>query len=400
MRYYQYLWPALRLWNIKRLQALLSTSGIAIGISGFVIVIAMSQGARKELEKITDILGTNTLIVRSTASTPARHELTLDQLVGLKALLPEDIHAIAPVHQSYRNVNAGKVWHKIRILATNKDYRQIYKLSTLEGRFLSDFDVRRRQRVCILGWESAQTLFPSGNSLGNSLRIDNELYKVVGVLAPEQMPNIELTHFQLPELDQVVIVPLTTLSADSPEHTRFEELLLKLRNDNIVSPAAPILKRYFGEQSFRGNSFELVIPFELLHKKMRWQKTLEYLLLGISAIVLVVGIAGMMNVMLISVNARKNEIGLRRAIGATRNNILQQFLTEGLVLAAAGGFSGIAIGWLVASLIHAWFSMAMQFDLYSALAGIGIALAAGALSVTYPALKAASIHPVTALRQS
>jgi len=400
MRYHRYLWPALRLWNIHRLQALLSASGIAIGISGFVIVIAMAQGAREELAKITDMLGTSTLVVRSTASGSAQHVLTLNQLVRLKALLPEEIHALAPVHQSYRNINAGKMWQKIRVLGTNKDYRLIYKLSTVEGRFISDYDTQRRQRICVLGWESARTLFPSGNSLGNSVRIDQELYKVVGVLAPGQIPNIELSNFQLPELDQIAIVPLTTLSAESPEHTRFEELLVKLRNDYVVSPVAPVLKRHLGRQDFRTNSLELVIPFELLRKKMHWQKTLEYLLLGISLIVLVVGIGGMMNVMLIGVNTRKNEIGLRRAIGATRSNILQQFLTEGLVLAMAGGLSGIAIAWLVGTSIHVWFSMAMHFDFYSALTGIAIAMVAGTLSAMYPALKAASIQPATTLRHS
>ena len=400
MKHLQYLWHALRLWNVQRLQALISATGIAIGISGFVIVIAMAQGARKELEKITEMLGTNTLIVRSTAGISGQDELTLNQLVKLKNLLPNEIHALAPVRQSYRNVNAGRVWKNIRVIATNEDYRMIYKLFTVAGRFLSDFDMHRRQRVCILGWESARTLFPSGNSLGNSVWIDNELYKVVGVLAPGQIPNIELTNFQLPELDQVAIVPLTTFSADSPEQSRFEELLVKLRNDYVASPMVPVLKRYFGTQSFRDNSLELVIPYELLYKKLRWQKTLEYLLLGISSIVLVVGIAGMMNVMLIGINARKNEIGLRRAIGATRNNILQQFLTEGLVLAIAGGLSGIAIGWLVGTSIHAWFGMAMQFDQFSALTGIVIALVAGTLSAMYPALKAASVHPATALRQS
>ena len=396
MKMWRYLWLAIRLWNVQRLQAILSASGIAIGVAGFVVVIAMSQGAREELARITDLLGTSTLVIRSTND---ERSLTLAQLERLQHLLGPQLLAAAPLARQWAAIGAGALRDRTRIVATSADYRKIHNLSMRQGRFLSALDMHRQQRVCVLGPGIAEKLFPAGNAAGATLYIGQELYRVVGVLSGSHLSGNSLDAYGLPQLEQAILVPLTTFANRPAETIDFEQMLVKMARDDLILPALPVLQRFLGKQHFEEDSLELIIPLERLQRKRHWQRTLEYLLFGISAIVLGIGTAGMANVMLVSVNTRRREIGLRRALGATRKHILQQFMAEGLVLAAAGGIAGTALGWALGRLLQVSFDMAIRFDVAGSAAALLIALLAGVLSSAYPARKAANTRPVDALRQ-
>jgi putative ABC transport system permease protein len=209
---------------------------------------------------------------------------------------------------------------------------------------------------------------------------------------------MKLSGFQSPDTGQSIYIPMTVMTPKAVDDLQFSKLLLKFADDQRIPAAIPLLQRIFGASRFSQQKLELIIPYQLLIKKKQFQNLLELFLLGISGIILAVGVAGVLNVMLVSVNTRRSEIGLRRAVGATRNDILQQFMVEGVMLAVVGGTVGLLAGWGLGAIVASWFDLPVLFDIQTILTGFVIALLAGVLSATYPAIKAAGLHPVEALR--
>ncbi|MFW2438355.1 MAG: ABC transporter permease [Arenicellales bacterium] len=393
---FSYILPAYKLWQVKRLQALLSIAGIAIGVMGFVVVVAMGQGAREEFSRAVGVLGTSTVIVNST-SADGLPQLNSQMLTTMKKLMGHELSAMAPVKQTYRTTYMQRKSQRIRIVGTSNAYRDVFSLALANGRFLAPYDLRHRKRVAVLGHQAAMALFATTQANGQLFRLGREWFTVIGVLATGRSPIMKLSGYQTPDTSRTIYVPLTVMTPKAVDDLQFSKLLLKFADDQRIPAAIPLLQRIFGA-SFSQQKLELIIPYQLLIKKKQFQNMLELFLLGISSIILTVGIAGVLNVMLVSINTRRSEIGLRRAVGATRNDILQQFMVEGLMLALVGGTAGLLAGWGLGVIVSSWFDLPVLFDSQTVLTGFAIALLAGVLSATYPAIKAAGLHPVEALR--
>lgn len=395
--FFRYILPAFGMWKIKPLQAILSMAGIAIGIAGFVVVVAMGQGARLEFVQAVGMLGTNTVIVNST-SNDGMPQLNSAMLSSLQRLMGEELSALAPVLHQHTNAFINRNQQRVHLVGTNADYRDVFSLTVENGRFLAPYDLQRRQRVAVLSRDAALTLFSSTRITGRTLRIGNDWFTVIGVLAADDLPKVKLSRQQTTDGGQSIYVPLTVLTPKSVNDLEFGQLLLKFTSDLRIPAATPLLHRIFGASQFDQQKLEMIVPYELLIKKKQFQTMLEVFLLGISTIILAVGVAGVLNVMLVSVNTRRSEIGLRRAVGATQIDILQQFMVEGVILAVIGGCLGLIAGWGLGVIVASWFELPVVYDLQTILTGFIIALLAGILSATYPAIKAAGLNPVEALR--
>jgi putative ABC transport system permease protein len=385
------------MWQVKRLQALLSIAGIAIGVMGFVVVVAMGQGARQEFSRAVGVLGTSTVIVNST-SADGLPQLNSQMLATMKKLMGHELSAMAPVKQAYRTAYMQRKSQRVRIVGTSSAYRDVFSLALTNGRFLAPYDLQNRQRVAVLGHDMAMALFATTRANGQLFRLGREWFTVIGVLATDRSPLTKLSGYQTPDTSRSIYIPLTVMTPKAVDDLQFSKLLLKFADDQRIPVVIPLLQRIFGASRFSQQKLELIIPYQLLIKKKQFQNMLELFLLGISSIILTVGIAGVLNVMLVSINTRRSEIGLRRAVGATRNDILQQFMVEGLMLAIVGGTAGLLAGWGLGFIVSNWFDLPVLFDSQTVLTGFAIALLAGVLSATYPAIKAAGLHPVEALR--
>ena len=395
--FFRYILPAFDMWKIKPLQAILSITGSAIGIAGFVVVVAMGQGARQEFARAVGVLGTNTVIVNST-SDDGIPQLNSAMLSSLQRLMGEELSAVAPVLHKYANVLINRSQQRVHLVGTNAVYRDVFSLVLDNGRFLAPYDLQRRQRVAVLSRDAAMALFSSTRITGRSLRIGKDWFTVIGVLAADNLPKIKLSSQQAADSGQSIYIPLTVMIPKSVSDLEFSQLLLKFASDLRIPAATPLLHRIFGASQFEQQKLEMIVPYELLIKKKQFQAMLEVFLLGISTIILAVGVAGVLNVMLVSVNTRRSEIGLRRAVGARRTDILQQFMVEGVILAVTGGCLGLFTGWGLGVFVASWFELPVVYDLQTILTGFIIALLAGVLSATYPAIKAAGLNPVDALR--
>lgn len=395
--FFKYMLPAFDMWRIKPLQAILSMAGVAIGIAGFVVVVAMGQGARQEFSRAVGVLGTNTVIINST-SKDGQPQLNSSMLSSLERLMGHELSAMAPVLHQYTNAYNNRQQQRVQLVGTNTVYRDVFSLSLEEGRFIAPYDVHHRQRVAVLGREAALALFSTSRVSGRTLRLGREWFTVIGVLAADNLPTLKLSSLQTSDSAQSIYVPLTVMTPKAVNDLDFSQLLLKFANDLRIPAATPLLRRIIGASQFEQQKLEMIVPYELLIRKKQFQGMLEIFLLGISSIILVVGIAGVLNVMLVSVNTRRSEIGLRRAVGATRFDILQQFMVEGVMLAVTGGCAGLLAGWGLGVIVAGWFGLPVIFDLQTIFTGFVTALIAGVLSASYPAIKAASLNPVDALR--
>jgi putative ABC transport system permease protein len=291
---------------------------------------------------------------------------------------------VATAASSVREVTSTKV------IATERAYADAYGLVLAAGRFVAAQDVAGRERVCVLGAGLAAELFPRGDALGAAVRLGRHWYDVIGVLAAAD--GTDGTAGALPDLDRLAIVPLEPPA----RRAAFDELLLEFRDEADMTRAAAAVQRIL-EYGGEGASFEYVVPVELIRQKYRLQRVVGWLLLGVTGVLLTVGGISIANVMLMSVLRRRGEIGLRRAIGASRRSILEQFLAEGMLVCGVGGLAGVAAG------IGATWAVAVGADWpvasvgAAALTGFCASLLVGLAATSYPAWAAAGVEPMRVL---
>ena len=386
-----HLESAWRYWRTQPLRALLSMLGIAVGIAGFMVVIALSEGARREIAGMMSLFGTDTLIVDAGVDKGMRAGFTHHEMARLQTLLAPALASFAPVRMSHAEVEISGRRRRVRIIATTPSYAEIHRLQVRHGRFLAWLDEARRLRTCVV----SPDLAPRG-SMQVPLRFqDGRLCHIRGVLAPGSLGEADTGGVSALPLESTVIMPLSAWNTDRAGG--IDQLQLKLRDERLVPAVARLLEHRFAHRGSNTGPAVLV-PDALLHQKRRWHQRLEQFLLGVATIVLGVGVAGMSNVMLVSVDSRRREIGLRRAVGASRRDILLQFLLEGLLLAAAGGLAGALLGTLLSRVLHALLDVAVIQAPALVLAGGLLALLAGVLASLYPAFRAARLDPAEALR--
>lgn len=406
----RFLPQALLLWRRHRVQALLSALGIIAGITGLVLVIALGEGARRELEHALGTLGSGTLIIKRKPDGADQSALTTRHQETLSRLLAGQLRRQAPLRNANLAIASPEQQRQnIRVIATTRDYQQLYGLSLFQGRFVADYDVAHKARVCVLGWELGKALFPRGQVIGGEVRIGNHWHRVVGWLKPGAGDLSRLKALGLAEMDRQVYVPLSPMAGESgflhAEGAALDELALEFPGETTVIQALGVVKRVIDrgrpaiERGRPSAAVDYILPIQLLRQKQRLQQVFQYVLLGVAGLMLVVGGIGIMNVMMVNVIARRPEIGLRLAVGATREDIVAQFITESLVITLIGGSAGLAAGFLLTQAIDALTGWPMAFSLEAGFAGLAASILTGIVFGTYPALQAASVSPVKSLNQ-
>ena len=397
MKLTDHLESAWRYWRTQPLRALLCTLGIAIGIAGFMVVIALSEGARKEIAGMMALFGTDTIIVDAGTASGKSAGLSRRDVQRLQTLLAPVLASFAPVRQGRAQLEIAGRKNIVRIIATTPAYAEIHGLRARQGRLLSWIDGARRLRTCVVSPDLGLDYRKGVTGFKTLLRFpDGRFCHIRGVLAPGNLGVANSGEISALSLKGMVMVPLATWG--EARDGGIDQLQLKLRDERFVPAAARLLASHFARRASGGASPVVLVPDTLLRQKRKWHRRLEQFLLGIAAIVLGVGIAGMSNVMLVSVDSRRREIGLRRAVGASRRDILLQFLFEGLLLAIAGGVAGILLGGVLGQLLHVLLDVTVIQAPGTVLSGTLLALLAGVLASLHPAARAARLDPAEALR--
>lgn len=356
---------AMKSLTLHKLRSGLTMLGIVFGVFSVIAMLAIGRGASEQAQEQVLKLGATNIIVRS-VKPPKESGVSDGGFVlryGLKRadfqLLDRTIDTIKqaiPIREMNKGVRNADREMTSRIVGCTSDYLDINLLQMAQGRFLSDEDMKTKKNVAVLASGTADELFQYENPVGQSIKIADRYYTIVGVTMPRQATAAIGGSMSAQEYNNDVYIPLDTmrvrmgdLNVDrsqgsfSAEYWELSQITLRVDDQkNVVKTAEAI--RESMERNHKSQDYAVVVPLELLKQAEQIQNIFNVVLGSIAAISLLVGGIGIMNIMLATVTERTREIGIRRALGAKRKDITVQFLTETIVLSGTGGLIGIALG--------------------------------------------------------
>jgi putative ABC transport system permease protein len=388
----------------NKLRSGLTILGMTIGVASVIVLIAVGNGSSKAVQSRIQSLGTNVLIVQGSgglrrfagASTGNSISLTKADVQALQdSSLAPDVKTASPVvnASSVTLVYGGTSFEPSSFVGTTPSYLTAHSYKLAEGNSFTAEDVSHNRRVAVIGQEVAQELFGGTNAVGQTMKVNGSNYEVVGVLAKKG------TNGTTNE-DSVVMAPITTVQDSLTGVGPVNSITVQAKSESDLNAAEAEVTQIIEERHKIKNTsepgFSILNQGSLLETSSETSSVFTTLLGEVAAISLLVGGIGVMNIMLVSVTERTREIGIRKAIGARRSDILTQFLTEAVLVSLIGGAAGVAVG-----VIGSQFEIAgvhPEIATYSIFLAFGAAVASGLFFGTYPAARAAALRPIEALR--
>ncbi len=407
---------------LHKARSTLAILGIVFGVASVICMLSVSEVARRDAVSRIERMGLKNIILDSVkpskirqkeenqggeeSSGVAQYGLTREDVKLLAATLPV-IEKILPIRMVWKEVFGGLKKTEVGVLATTSDYPAVMEHAVRHGRFLAPLDEIHAQPVCVLGHDAAQTLFPLADPLDRFVTIGGAPFRVVGVMMRKGQSGSG-EDFANP--DQSAFIPLATSFArfgayqvrnsdDTFEGTKLEvnRAVLQMADTSILGPTAQAARNLM-EKRHRQKDVQVTIPFHLLAEHQRTERIFLWVMGSLAAVSLLVGGIGIMNIMLANIAERRSEVGLRRALGATRGDILRLFLAESTLLCTLGGLLGLAVGVGLALGVGNLAGWAVAFKPIAFPLGLGVAVLAGLVFGTLPARQAARQDPVLALR--
>ena len=402
---------------LHKLRSLLTMLGVVFGVGSVVAMLSVGEGASKEALERIRMLGSENIIVDSMKPVEDDSGAAMRQRLGVYGLLYEDEARIRETFPSVRRTVPAKIVRRegrlsertmdLRVVGTVPEWFELVKRQVIVGRTLLPTDAGDKAGVVVLTESGARKLLATNDVIGQSLRIAKEYFEVIGVVRSEtsQVPGLAT-----PDQDVDAYIPLTaarerfgdintkrSTGTQEMEKVELHQLIVQVNSSDDVERTADgigaMLKRFHKKRDYR-----LTVPLALLREREATKRTFNIVLGSIAGISLLVGGIGIMNIMLASVTERTREIGIRRAIGAKRRQIITQFLIETTVLSTIGGLFGIAIGVSMPWIISYKFGMPTVVTPDSLILSFGISMAVGLFFGIYPAVRAANLDPINALR--
>jgi putative ABC transport system permease protein len=385
-----------------RLRSILSALGIVFGVGAVIAMLSVGEGARREILAEVGRLGITRITVRAgelsdesqfDARTLQSPGLTVADAQAIAAVCPTVV-SLAPVRERSHQITRAGHRTEATLVATSSSFVLTEELVLREGRFLTDTDLREATRVIVLGDDLDESLFPYDDAVGSQVRVETDWYTVVGVLEPRELSR-RGSRLSGRNVNRVAFVPLSVIPDPG---ARVDEIAIRIDDADAVRDSARLIESVVARRHRGAKDFELVVPQELIAGYERARFQFNVVVGAVAAISLIVGGIGIMNIMLANVTERIREVGVRRSLGASRNDIVQQFLMEALLLTAAGGLVGIVLGGVASFAVSAYADWPTALSLRAVVAAMLLALGTGVGFGAYPAFQAAHKNPVEALR--
>lgn len=392
----------------NKLRSSLTILGVSVGVVTVIFMVSIIQGLNKAFADQIESLGSNTIFVSKFAPSFGRppgpeeihrKDLTMEDAEALRNEAPS-IVGVSPIHRMI----AATVRYQDKqtdtpiMFGVTPYYEFVQTQYVATGRFVNDIDMQDRSNVVIIGVDVKQALFPYEDPVDKEVRIEGNPYRVIGVMEP-------LGNFFGQSRDNSIFIPITTFDKYYPDRP-FPEVvffvIVRPHSRAFVKSAMDeirdILRRRRRDPIGAPDTFGISSQDSLLDVYNQLTGATALVLTSISFVALMIGGIGVMNIMLVSVTERTKEIGVRKAVGATKLNILSQFLIEAVVLTAIGGLAGLAVGEVASLLMNKYSPLPAYVPLWAIAVGVGISAAVGIIFGLWPAWKAARLDPIEALR--
>jgi putative ABC transport system permease protein len=393
-------------------------------------MLSIGEGAKRDALEQIQLMGTNNILIRATAppeSKESQKESGKSKGLSLKdaeniSLYEELVKIVVPQRKERINRIAYKDKEaKAEVTATTPEYLKLLDYKVQYGRFLDENDNEELAQICVLGAKVKKELFAFENPLGKSIKLDNLWFTVIGVMEEKRMGKSKIEGVELKNLNEAIYIPLKTAMKKMKRsaggffldlgnvsisswgggvkfYGEIDELAIQVKSSDKIQETANIIKSILERRHNKVQDYEIVIPEALLRQSQKTQRIFNIVMGAIAGISLLVGGIGIMNIMLASVLERTREIGLRRAVGATRVDILRQFLLEALFISFLGCVIGVGLGFSLAKGIAFYAKWRTIISAFSIILAVGVSAAVGLIFGIFPAKKAAQLDPIEALR--
>lgn len=373
----------------NKVRSFLTMLGVIIGVASVIIAVGFAQGSTKSITDSLSSLGTN-LITINIMGRNSNRNVTYAELVKFQEDNSDIIEKIAPQASENTVVKSGNKNRNTSIVGTNPDYADINSVTVQSGRFLNQFDLDYNQKIAVIGTAVVNDIYEGNSPIGKTIKIAGQEFKVVGVLT-------QTANGADSSSDDRVIIPIS-LATKLSQSSAIKYFSVKAKSKDTVDQAVEKLTVFLTKIYKDPKTFRVTNMAQILSTLNSITGVMTVVLAGIAAISLVVGGIGIMNIMLVSVTERTREIGVRKAIGAKKRNILTQFLIEALVVTGIGGIIGVLIGVGVIKFVIGGLKLVPEvYSIPWILLSFGISLLTGVVFGMYPANKAANLNPIDAL---
>ena len=390
----------------NKVRSFLTMLGVIIVVMSVIVLVAIGQGTTASVTESISSMGTNLLTVNimtrsvggkggargmnASSNSKGTVILKLDEILELEQ--DESIAYVSPTCTGNLTVKAGSTNTTASVMGVLPAYQYIINQGVEQGRYIIDADVDNRSAVCVIGVDLAQDLFGNTNVVGNTVYIDGRKFKIVGVL---ESKGTSMTGSS----DESIVLPFT-LAQRMLESTTISSIYVSAVDSLSVDAAQESVERFLYKKYQNESTYSVMNQTQMLETANETASTLSLMLGGIAGISLLVGGIGIMNIMLVSVTERTREIGIRKAIGAKRRNILLQFLIESVVISGLGGLLGLVLGYGLMHVLENYVGMSLSMSLGVAELAIAFSMGVGVIFGLYPANKASCLKPIDALHYS
>ncbi len=415
----------------NKLRAALTMLGIVFGVAAVIAMMSIGEGARQETLQQIELMGTNNIIINKIAvkqnngnkAASFSPGLTLKDAAAIKEINPLVEH-ITPMREMAVQVIYKTSVLETKLVGTTPDYPSAFNTRLAAGSFFKSFHLDSYSNVCVIGTGIKNRLFKFENPINKKIKIGELWFTIIGVASPKNIAASSITGLGVRNFNEDIYIPVTTMmyktekieaggtligirgmiifgnpdQAKVIDRNSLDQLTVKVKDSDQLKEAAHLVSRIMERRHYGVKDYEIILPEQLLEQKQKTQKIFNIVMGAIAGISLLVGGIGIMNIMLANIMERTREIGVRRAVGATRTDVLKQFIFEALTISVLGGFIGIFIGFVLTSLISTYADWKTIISIFSVVLAFVVSVATGLIFGIYPAKQAADKNPIESLR--
>lgn len=393
-----------------KLRSFLTMLGIIFGVAAVIAMLSIGEGAKRQALAKYEDLGVNNIIIRDKNLNDKQLEevrakfsqgLSMADANAIKEVVP-GIETVAPQAEKEVDAKHTDKSGKANLTGITPESKDILNYAPKTGKFINQDHYARHLKVCVLGAGIAKTLFPFQQALGKSVKLDDQWFEVIGVMENKALFTETVGELASRDLNNDIYIPLSTFqkrfSKESILQSELSQITVKVGESGNLVEIADIIGRVIDRHHFNNEDYSVVIPYELLKQEEKERRIYNFLLASIAAISLLVGGIGIMNIMLATILERTREIGVRRAIGAKKKDILSQFLTEAVFISFSGGIIGVIIGLSISLVINILTDVQTTITFYSVFIAFFVSVMVGIIFGYLPARNAASLNPIESIR--